>query len=219
MRVDVSLYRCLLWLQCNEVQFDFIDMWKIYVEYWVCYVQKSFALIVWVCYFFACLSTVHRWISNLMGENEVHINAANNNATTKRNWLRVVRYFNNKRNFSFPLTRWHTVSYFNFYYYYPFYSLIQIFFFAHIFSIDFLSLSQYVFVLYRFCFVLFWFVIHFVCSLIYSVTFFLLSSSLPISFSMNSTFFALFQIIQNKIFLYPLEFMFAVKISCGGLNE
>lgn len=48
--------------------------------------------------------------------NEVHINAANN-ATTKRNWLRVVRYFNNKRHFSFPLTRRHTVSYFNFYYY------------------------------------------------------------------------------------------------------
>lgn len=47
-----------------------------------------------------------------------HINAANNNATgAKRNWLHVVRYFNNKRHFSFPLTRRHTVSYFNFYYY------------------------------------------------------------------------------------------------------
>lgn len=78
--------------------------------------------------------------------NEVHINAANN-ATTKRNWLRVVRYFNNKRHFSFPLTRRHTVSYFNFYYY------------CHLqFNTSFVAVALFCFVLHRFLFVSFWFV-------------------------------------------------------------
>lgn len=117
----------LLWLQpakWNTIRFyRYCSNWRRVLNKArrCCSFQRTYCMDAYMQVFcltifdFPIAQTFAYCISNSI-TNEVHINAANN-ATTKRNWLRVVRYFNNKRHFSFPLTRRHTVSYFNFYYY------------------------------------------------------------------------------------------------------
>lgn len=154
MRGRVIMY-CLLWLcqQWNTIWFyRYWGNWRRVLNKAgrCCSFQRTYCMDAYMQVFcftifdFPIVQTIAYCIFNSI-TNEVHINAANN-ATTKRNWLRVVRYFNNKRHFSFPLTRRHTVSYFNFYYYC--HLQFNTFFFpiAHLFDVLFL---------YRFCFVCF----------------------------------------------------------------